>query len=52
VIAVADEIAGAAEMVTRKTTATPVAIVRGAAEWLGDGSGAELIRPASRDLFR
>ena len=52
VIAVADEIACAAELVTRKTTRTPVAVVRGAAEWLGDGSAAQLIRPASRDLFR
>jgi coenzyme F420-0:L-glutamate ligase/coenzyme F420-1:gamma-L-glutamate ligase len=52
VIAVADELAGAAEMVMRKTARVPVAIVRGAAEWLGEGSAAQLVRDASRDLFR
>jgi len=52
VIAVADELASAAELVMRKTTATPVAIVRGAAEWVGEGTGRMLLRDASRDLFR
>jgi coenzyme F420-0:L-glutamate ligase/coenzyme F420-1:gamma-L-glutamate ligase len=52
VIALADELAGAAEIVMRKSAATPVAIVRGAAEWLGDGSGRMLLREASHDLFR
>lgn len=52
VIALADELAGAAEIVMRKTAGLPVAIVRGAAEWIGDGSGRMLVRDASRDLFR
>ena len=52
VIAVADELAAAAELVMRKTARLPVAIVRGAAEWLGEGSGAELLRAAEQDLFR
>jgi coenzyme F420-0:L-glutamate ligase/coenzyme F420-1:gamma-L-glutamate ligase len=52
VIALADEIAGAAEIVMGKTAGLPVAIVRGAAEWTGDGSGRMLVRDASRDLFR
>ena len=52
VIALADELAGAAEIVMRKTAGTPVAIVRGAAEWTGDGSARMLVREASRDLFR
>ena len=52
VIAVADEIAGAAELVMGKTTGTPVVVVRGAAEWIGEGTGAMLLRPASMDLFR
>src|SRR5689334_14157789 len=52
VIAVADELAAAAELVMRKTSRLPVAIVRGAAAWLGDGSGAELLRAAEQDLFR
>ena len=52
VIALADELAAAAEIVTRKTSGTPVAIVRGAGEWAGEGNGRALVRDASRDLFR
>ena len=52
VIAVADELASAAELVTGKTCKTPVAVIRGAAEWHGDGSGEALVRQASTDLFR
>jgi coenzyme F420-0:L-glutamate ligase/coenzyme F420-1:gamma-L-glutamate ligase len=52
IIALADELAAAAEIVTRKSAGTPVAIVRGAAEWAGEGSGRALVRDASRDLFR
>jgi coenzyme F420-0:L-glutamate ligase/coenzyme F420-1:gamma-L-glutamate ligase len=52
VIALADELASAAEIVTRKSAGTPVAIARGASEWAGDGNGRMLIRDASRDLFR
>jgi coenzyme F420-0:L-glutamate ligase / coenzyme F420-1:gamma-L-glutamate ligase len=50
-IAVADEIAGAAELVRPKAGAIPVAIVRGLA-LAGDGSAQELVMPAERDLFR
>jgi coenzyme F420-0:L-glutamate ligase / coenzyme F420-1:gamma-L-glutamate ligase len=52
VIALADELAAAAEIVTRKAAGTPVAIVRGAGEWAGEGNGRALVRDASRDLFR
>jgi len=52
VIALADELAGAAEIVTGKSAGTPVAIIRGAAEWTGEGNGKMLVRDASRDLFR
>ena len=52
VIAAADELAAAAELVTGKACRTPVAIVRGAAEWCGEGSGQMLLRDASTDLFR
>jgi coenzyme F420-0:L-glutamate ligase/coenzyme F420-1:gamma-L-glutamate ligase len=52
VIALADELAGAAEIVTRKTAGTPVAIVRGAAEWAGEGSARMLVREAGLDMFR
>jgi coenzyme F420-0:L-glutamate ligase / coenzyme F420-1:gamma-L-glutamate ligase len=50
-IAVADEIAGAAELVMGKTEGVPAAIVRGL-ELAGDGSGQELLMPRGRDLFR
>jgi coenzyme F420-0:L-glutamate ligase/coenzyme F420-1:gamma-L-glutamate ligase len=52
-IAVADEIAAAAEIVMGKTEGVPVAIVRGLpADTFGVGTAAELIRPAHEDLFR
>ncbi len=50
-IAVADEIAGAAELVMGKIGGVPAAIVRGV-ELAGDGTAAELVMPAERDLFR
>ena len=49
-IAVADEIAGAAELVLGKSTGVPAAIVRGV-DAAGDGSGQELVMPPERDLF-
>ena len=49
-IAVADEIAGAAELVLGKSTGIPAAIVRGV-DADGDGSGQELVMPPERDLF-
>lgn len=52
-VAVADELASAAEMVMGKSSGIPVAVVRGVdASWLRDSSVAELVRPASEDLFR
>jgi coenzyme F420-0:L-glutamate ligase/coenzyme F420-1:gamma-L-glutamate ligase len=50
-IAVADEIAGAAELVMGKTAGVPAAVVRGTRQ-AGDGSGADLLMPRERDLFR
>jgi coenzyme F420-0:L-glutamate ligase/coenzyme F420-1:gamma-L-glutamate ligase len=50
-IAVADEIAGAAELVLGKARQVPAAIVRGV-EARGQGSAAELVMPRERDLFR
>jgi coenzyme F420-0:L-glutamate ligase / coenzyme F420-1:gamma-L-glutamate ligase len=50
-IAVADEIAGAAELVMGKTNGIPAAIVRGI-HVEGDGRGADLVMPRDRDLFR
>ena len=50
-IAVADEIAGAAELVMGKTSGVPAAIVRGL-DVAGEGSAYELVMPPERDLFR
>jgi coenzyme F420-0:L-glutamate ligase/coenzyme F420-1:gamma-L-glutamate ligase len=50
-IAVADEIAGAAELVMGKLDRVPAAIVRGL-DLSGAGSARELVMPAERDLFR
>jgi len=52
VIAVADELAAAAELVMGKSDRIPVAIIRGANLASRSGSGADLIRPAEKDLFR
>jgi coenzyme F420-0:L-glutamate ligase/coenzyme F420-1:gamma-L-glutamate ligase len=50
-IAVADELAGAAELVMGKASAVPAALVRGYAVPPGDGSARELVMPPERDLF-
>jgi coenzyme F420-0:L-glutamate ligase / coenzyme F420-1:gamma-L-glutamate ligase len=50
-IAVADEIAGAAELVMRKVDGVPGAVVRGL-RLRGQGRARELVMPADRDLFR
>jgi len=50
-IAIADEIAGAAQLVMGKVDGIPAAVVRGLAPE-GDGSAQELVMPAERDLFR
>lgn len=53
-VAIADEIAAAANLVLTKAAATPFAILRGLDEsYFGDGSVAgDLIRPPGEDLFR
>jgi coenzyme F420-0:L-glutamate ligase/coenzyme F420-1:gamma-L-glutamate ligase len=54
VVAVADEIAAAAELVKTKLGGVPVVVVRGLDSWLtaADGPGARaLIRPAADDMF-
>ncbi len=50
-IAVADEIAGAAQLVMGKTDGIPAAIVRGLRQ-PGEGRGSDLVMPRERDLFR
>ncbi len=52
-VAVADEIAGAAELVMGKSAGVPAAIVRGVdPDWLREANGRELVRPPAEDLFR
>ena len=52
-VAVADEIASAAELVMGKSSGIPVAVVRGLdSSWLRDSSVRELVRPPGEDLFR
>ena len=51
VIAVADEIAGAAQLVMGKLDGIPVAIV-GGLDVAGEGRASDLVMPPERDLFR
>jgi len=51
-IAIADELASAAELVMNKSDGVPVAIIRGYEYPKGEGSIKELIRPIEFDLFR
>lgn len=52
-VAVADELASAAELVMGKSSGIPVAVVRGAdPSWFREASVRELVRPPQEDLFR
>jgi coenzyme F420-0:L-glutamate ligase / coenzyme F420-1:gamma-L-glutamate ligase len=51
-IAAADEIAAAAELVMRKSERIPVAIVKGISNSGRTGSGADLVRKRENDIFR
>jgi coenzyme F420-0:L-glutamate ligase / coenzyme F420-1:gamma-L-glutamate ligase len=51
VIATADELAGAAELVLGKTEGVPAAVIRGV-DARGEGTAKDLVMPAQRDLFR
>ena len=53
-VAVADELAAAAELVMGKASGVPAAVVRGVdPTWLRESSvRAELVRPPAEDLFR
>jgi coenzyme F420-0:L-glutamate ligase/coenzyme F420-1:gamma-L-glutamate ligase len=50
-IAIADELAAAAELVMGKVKGIPAAVIRGI-DARGDGSGRDLVIPEERDLFR
>jgi coenzyme F420-0:L-glutamate ligase/coenzyme F420-1:gamma-L-glutamate ligase len=55
VIAVADQIAGAADLARSKTSRTPAVLVQGLERFVIDGDGpgcAAQLRPAAEDLFR
>ncbi len=51
-VALADEVAAAAELVMGKATGIPVAIVRGLEYPRAEGKAADLVRPVEEDLFR
>ena len=52
VLAVADELAAAAELVMGKTDAIPLAVVRGYSYSPASGSARDLLMPPERDMFR
>jgi coenzyme F420-0:L-glutamate ligase/coenzyme F420-1:gamma-L-glutamate ligase len=52
IIAVADELAAAAELVMGKTSRVPAAVVRGWRAEAAPGTGRDLLRPPELDLFR
>jgi coenzyme F420-0:L-glutamate ligase/coenzyme F420-1:gamma-L-glutamate ligase len=51
-VAVADELAAAADLVMGKAGGIPAALIRGYAGPRGNGRGKDLVRPADEDLFR
>ncbi|HUG08076.1 MAG TPA: coenzyme F420-0:L-glutamate ligase [Acidimicrobiia bacterium] len=51
-VAVADELAAAADLVMGKASGIPAALIRGYQGPRGEGRGAELVRPVDEDLFR
>jgi len=51
-VAVADEVAAAADLVKGKASRVPAALLRGVARPEGDGTARDLVRPPLDDLFR
>lgn len=51
-VAVADELAAAADLVMGKADGIPSALIRGYAGPRGEGRGRDLVRPVEEDLFR
>lgn len=52
VVATADELAAAGDLVKGKAAGLPVAVVRGLGHLLGEGSARELVRSPQDDMFR
>jgi coenzyme F420-0:L-glutamate ligase/coenzyme F420-1:gamma-L-glutamate ligase len=51
-IAVADELASAAELVTGKLDRVPAGVIRGYPFQAGEGRATQLVRAAEMDMFR
>jgi coenzyme F420-0:L-glutamate ligase / coenzyme F420-1:gamma-L-glutamate ligase len=51
-VAVADEVAAAADLVKGKASRVPAALLRGVPRPEGDGRARDLVRPPAEDLFR
>ena len=51
-LAIADELASAAELVMGKLDRVPVALIRGYSHTPSEGAARELIRPPEKDMFR
>lgn len=51
-IAIADELAAAADLVMGKADGIPAALIRGYSSKPGEGRASELVRPVDEDLFR
>jgi coenzyme F420-0:L-glutamate ligase/coenzyme F420-1:gamma-L-glutamate ligase len=51
-VAVADEVAAAADLVKGKASRVPAALLRGVPRPKGDGTAHDLVRPPTDDLFR
>jgi coenzyme F420-0:L-glutamate ligase/coenzyme F420-1:gamma-L-glutamate ligase len=51
-VAVADEVAAAADLVKGKASRVPAALLRGVARPEGEGRARDLVRPPAEDLFR
>jgi coenzyme F420-0:L-glutamate ligase / coenzyme F420-1:gamma-L-glutamate ligase len=51
-VAVADEVAAAADLVKGKASRVPAALLRGVPRPRGDGKARDLVRPPAEDLFR
>jgi hypothetical protein len=51
-VAVADEVAAAADLVKGKASRVPAALLRGVSRPKGDGTARDLVRPPADDLFR
>ena len=51
-VALADELAAAADLVMGKAKGIPAALIRGAEYPPGEGSSADLVRSPTQDMFR